>query len=59
MKSNGEKVLTLYFDEKLKLVEISKRLCISKNAVSKTPKKDERFTTEKNIRKQIKKCIYV
>lgn len=55
MKSNKDEILRLYFDEKLKQVEIAKRLCISENAVSKTLKKDKRFTKEKNIRKQTNK----
>ena len=55
MKSNKEEILKLYFEEKLKQVEIAKKLGISNNAVSKVLKKDNRFTDEKNRRKNINK----
>ena len=55
MESNKNEILRLYFEEKLKQVEIAERLKISANAVSKTLKKDERFLREKDIRKQINK----
>ena len=40
MKSNKEEILRLYFKEKLKQVEISEIIGISKNAVSKVVKQD-------------------
>lgn len=52
MKSNKEEILKLYFESKLKQVEIAEKLNISKNAVSKTLKLDERYEQEKNNRKQ-------
>lgn len=55
MKSNKEEILRLYFEEKLKQVKISEILGISKNAVSKVLKKDDRYQSEKNIRKQLNK----
>jgi predicted transcriptional regulator len=55
MESNKNEILRLYFEEKLKQVEIAEKLKISANAVSKTLKKDERFLREKDIRKQINK----
>lgn len=55
MESNKNEILRLYFEEKLKQVEIAKKLKVSANAVSKTLKKDGRFLREKDIRKQINK----
>ena len=55
MKSNKEEILRLYFKEKLKQVEISEIIGISKNAVSKVVKQDSRYKSEKNNRKQLSK----
>ena len=55
MKSNKEEILRLYFEEKLKQVEISKILRISNNAVSKVVKNDIRYKSEKENRKQLNK----
>lgn len=55
MKSNKEEILRLYFKEKLKQVEISEIIGISKNAVSKVVKQDSRYKSEKNSRKQLSK----
>ena len=55
MKSNKEEILRLYFKEKLKQVEISEIIGISKNAVSKVVKQDNRYKSEKNNRKQLSK----
>ena len=55
MKSNKNEILRLYFEEKLKQVDIAKKLNISKNAVSKTLKMDQRFEVEKNNRKELNK----
>ncbi len=55
MESNKEEILRLYFEEKLKQVDISKKLHISNNAVSKVLKRDNRFIDEKNKRKIISK----
>ena len=55
MKSNKEEILRLYFEERLKQVDISKKLNISNNAVSKVLKRDNRFIDEKNKRKIISK----
>lgn len=49
MKSNKEEILRLYFKEKLKQVEISEIIGISKNAVSKVVKQDTRYKSEKTI----------
>lgn len=51
MKSHKNEILMLYFEEKLKQVDISNKLKISKNAVSKTIKKDSRYEMEKENRK--------
>ena len=45
-------ILDLYFNKKLKQIEISKQLNISKSTVSKILSKDARFEEEKNFRKQ-------
>ena len=55
MKSNKNEILRLYFEKKLKQVDIAKKLNISKNAVSKTLKMDNRFEIEKNNRKELNK----
>lgn len=51
MKSNKERILKLYFEDKLKQVDIAKKLKISRNAVSKTVKEDSRYIEEKTNRK--------
>ena len=51
----NEEILRLYFEERLKQVDISKKLNISNNAVSKVLKRDNRFIDEKNKRKIISK----
>lgn len=51
MKSHKNEILRLYFEEKLKQVDIANKLKISKNAVSKTIKKDSRYEEEKENRK--------
>lgn len=55
MKSNKNEILKLYFESKLKQVEIAGKLNISKNAVSKILKLDERYQKEKDYRKQLNK----
>lgn len=51
MKSNKNEILRLYFEEKMKQIDIANRLKISNNAVSKTLKKDSRYEIEKENRK--------
>lgn len=55
MMSNRDKILQLYFDEKLNQTEIAKILNISNNAVSKVLKADPKYQEEKNNRKQLNK----
>ena len=55
MMSNRDKILQLYFDEKLNQTEIAKILNISNNAVSKVLKADHKYQEEKNNRKQLNK----
>lgn len=55
MMSNRNKILQLYFDEKLNQTEIAKILNISNNAVSKVLKEEPRYQEEKNNRKQLNK----
>ena len=55
MMSNRNKILQLYFDEKLNQTEIAKILNISNNAVSKVLKADPKYQEEKNNRKQLNK----
>ena len=46
-----EAILKLYFEDKLKQIEIAKRLNISKYKVSRTVTKDPRYKKEKEDRK--------
>lgn len=46
-----EKILDLYFNKRMKQVEIANLLKIAKSTVSKTLKKDNRFVGEKEQRK--------
>lgn len=55
MMSNRNKILQLYFDEKLNQTEIAKMLNISNNAVSKVLKAEPRYQEEKNNRKKLNK----
>lgn len=55
MMSNRNKILQLYFDEKLNQTEIAKILNISNNAVSKVLKEEPRYQEEKNNRKKLNK----
>lgn len=55
MMSNRNKILQLYFDEKLNQTEIAKMLNISNNAVSKVLKEEPRYQEEKNNRKKLNK----
>lgn len=55
MNTNKNKILDLYFDKKMKQVDIAKLLKISENAVSKTLKGDARFENEKKYRKELNK----
>jgi hypothetical protein len=48
---NKEKILELYFLDKLKTVEIEKILNVSQPYVTKVIKQDERYTEEKERRK--------
>ena len=47
-----EQILEMYFKKKMKQIEISKLLNISKGEVSKTLNKDSRFKLEKEERKK-------
>lgn len=46
-----EEILDLYFNKKMKQVEIAELLNIAKSTVSKMLAKDSRFITEKELRK--------
>lgn len=50
-----EEILDLYFNRKMKQVEIAELLNIAKGTVSKILKKDSRFINEKERRKSINK----
>lgn len=51
MRSNNNKIITqMYFEEKIKPVDISKKINISKSAVTKVLKKDSRYKNEKQKR---------
>jgi predicted transcriptional regulator len=53
MVSNKEVIIRLYFEEKLRVVDISKNLDISKSAVTQVLQKDRRYLKEKELRKKI------
>ena len=45
------KIIVLFYEEKLKQIEIAQRLKISKSFVSKIVREDKRYQEEKNTRK--------
>lgn len=47
-----DKILKLYYDENLKMVEIANRIGVSKQYVSKIIKKDDRYQYKKEKLKQ-------
>lgn len=51
----NDEILNLYFNKKMKQIEIANMLNISKSTVSKTVRKDNRFIIEKEERKSINK----
>ena len=51
MMNNKDKILTLFFKNKLKMTEISEELKVSKQYVSRIVRNDERYTKEKERRK--------
>ena len=53
MNKNKDIIIEMYFIEKLRAIDISKKLGISKSAVTQVLQKDERYLQEKEIRKQI------
>ena len=55
MLNNKELILKLYFMDKLRAVDISNRLGISKSAVTQVLQQDKRYLEEKNNRKQLNK----
>lgn len=59
MRNNKKIVLEMYFVEKLRPVDIARKLNISKSAITQILQKDKRYTEEKEIRKNnnIKKHI--
>lgn len=59
MKSKKEQIIRMYFIENLKPVEISKKLNISKSAVTQVLQKDERYENEKSKRKQENKLKHI
>lgn len=52
MPNNRELILKLYFIDKLRVVDISKQLGISKSAVTQVLQKDEKYINEKELRKK-------
>ena len=46
-----DKILKMYFENKLKQAEIAKQLCVSKSKVSRVLNKDSRYPQEKEERK--------
>lgn len=52
MKNRREKIIKMYFIDKLRPVDIANELQISKSAITQVLQKDERYTNEKEIRKE-------
>ena len=52
----NDKIVDLYFNKKMKQIDIANMLNISKSTVSKTVRKDNRFIIEKEKRKSINKA---
>ena len=52
MSNNKDLILKLYYIEKLRVVDISKELGISKSAVTQVLKRDEKYIKEKELRKK-------
>ena len=52
MENRKDIILNMYFIEKLRVVDISKKLNISKSAVTQVIQKDKRYSKTKNERKQ-------
>lgn len=52
MPSNRKLILKLYFIDKLRVVDISRKLVISKSAVTQVLQKDEKYIDEKELRKK-------
>lgn len=50
--SNKEKIIDLFFNKKLSIVEIAEKLNITKQYVSKIARQDFRYTQERENRKQ-------
>lgn len=55
MSDNAEKMIDMYFNQKLRPVDIASVLNVSRSAVTQILKKDKRYTMEKEIRKNINK----
>lgn len=51
--NNKNLIIKMYFVDKLRVVDISNELGISKSAVTQVLKKDERYQQEKESRKQL------
>jgi len=49
--SKKDEIITLYFEEKMNTIEISKRMNVVKSYISKVLKQDARYNTEKQRRK--------
>jgi len=52
MKNHREKIINMYFIDKLRPVDIARELQISKSAITQVLQKDERYINEKEIRKE-------
>lgn len=52
MSNNRDLILKLYFTDKLRVVDISKQLEISKSAVTQVLQQDEKYIYEKEVRKK-------
>jgi len=59
MKNNKETIIQMYFIDKLRPVEISEKLHISKSAVTQVLQKEKEYIKEKDIRKELNKTKHI
>lgn len=55
MRSNRDTVIHMYFIDKLKPIDIAKKLNISKSAITQFLQTDNRYNEEKELRKNLNK----
>lgn len=59
MRSNRDVVIHMYFIDKLKPIDIAKKLNISKSAITQFLQTDSRYKEEKEVRKNLNKIKHI